>query len=57
MIYYMSNGKVMRIHLIAGLMKKISLHKLSYFAEPYTHSKQKIKFELYFCNYATKSDC
>ena len=27
-----------------------------YFSEPHTHSKNKIKVELYFPNYATKSD-
>ena len=29
---------------------------MSYFTEPYTHSKNKIKFELDLSNYATKSD-
>ena len=38
-INYMSNGKVMIIHLIVGLTKKILLHKISYFSEPYDHSK------------------
>ena len=38
----------MLIHLIAGLIKNISLYKLSYFPEPYTHSKNKKD--------ATKSD-
>ena len=35
----MSNGKVMIIHLIVGLTKKILLNKISYFPEPYDHSK------------------
>ena len=29
---------------------------MSYFTEPYTHSKNKITFELDLSNYATKSD-
>ena len=29
---------------------------MSYFAEPYTHGKEKIKFEFCLSNYATKSD-
>ena len=41
MINYMSNGKVTIIHLIAGLIKKISLYKMSYFPEQYGHSKSK----------------
>ena len=51
----MSSGKAMIIRLIAGLIKKISLYKLTYFPEPYTDTKQKMKFELDFYNYATKS--
>ena len=34
----------------------ISLYKMSYFPEPYTGSKNKIKVELYLANYAAKSD-
>ena len=41
----MSNGKVTIIHLIVGLIKKISLYE--------TRSENKIKFELYLSNYAT----
>ena len=52
----MSNGKVMIIHLIVGLIKKILLYKLSYFPDPYTHSKNEIKVEVDFSNFATKSD-
>ena len=37
----MLNGKIMIIVLTIGLMKKISLYKMSYFPEPYTHSKSK----------------
>ena len=29
-----------------GLLKKIQLYKMSYFLEPYTHSKNKIEVEL-----------
>ena len=46
----------MIIYLIVGFMKKILLYKMSYFSEPYTHSKNKIKVEVDFSNYATKSD-
>ena len=52
---YLSNGKVNIIHVIIGLIK-ILLYKMSYFPEPYTRSKNKIKVELNLCNYATKSD-
>ena len=56
MINYMLNGKAMIIFLTVGLIKKISLYRMSYFLEPYTRSKKKIKVELEFSNYATKSD-
>ena len=46
----------MIIHLIVGLIKKILLYKMSFFPEPYTRSKNKIKTELDFSDYATKSD-
>ena len=55
----MSNGKVMIIFLTVGLIKKIdkkSLYKMSYFPEPYTRNKNKIKVELILSNYETKSD-
>ena len=52
----MSNGKALTVRLIAGLIRKISLYKLSYFPKPYTHSKHKMKFALDFYNYAPKSD-
>ena len=32
------------------------LFKMSYFAEPYDHSKNEIKVDLNLFNYATKSD-
>ena len=52
----MSNRKDMVICLIVELMKKMLLNKMSYFPEPYTHSKNKLKVELDLYNYATKSD-
>ena len=39
----MPNGKVIKICLIVGLIKKTMLYKMSYFPEPYTHSKTKQK--------------
>ena len=36
MIKYMVSGKVMIIHVIVGLIKKMLLYKMSYFSEPYT---------------------
>ena len=50
----MSNGKVMIIHVIVGVIKKkILFIKKSYFP-PYTHSKNKIEFALGLSNYAKK---
>ena len=40
-IVYMSNGKVTIILLKVGLMKKISLHKMSHFPEPDTRIKKR----------------
>ena len=51
----MSHRKVMIIHLIAGLIKKI-LYKMSYFPELYDHNKNKMKVDLNLSNHATKSD-
>ena len=45
-INYMLNGKTMIIRLIVGLIKRISLYKMSYFPEPYTHRKNKITVKL-----------
>ena len=42
----MSNEKVMIIYLIVGLIKKISLYKMSYFPEPFSHNEHKIKVDL-----------
>ena len=44
----------MIIHLIAGQINKIFLHKMSYFPEPYSHSRNKTRFDFDFSNYATK---
>ena len=46
----------MIIHFIVGLIKKICLHKISYFLEPFTRSKNKTKVELDLSNYATQFD-
>ena len=40
MISYMLSGKII-IHEIGGLIRKISLYKMSYFPEPYTPIKTK----------------
>ena len=52
----MSNGKATIINLTVGLIKKILFYIMSYLAEAYTHSKNKIKVKLDLSNYATKSD-
>ena len=53
--FNMSNGKVIIIHLMVGL-KKILLHKMSYFREPFTNRKNKIKVGLNLSGYVIKSD-
>ena len=51
----MSNEKLTIIRLVIRLTKKILLYKkVTYFLEPYTCSKNKIKFELELLKYATK---
>ena len=52
----MRTGEVMIICLIAEQIKTTSLYKMSYFPEPCTHSKSKVKVELNLSNYAAKSD-
>ena len=42
--------------VIPWTVELILLYKISYFREPYGHSKTKIKNELNLSNYATKSD-
>ena len=50
------NGKVIIIHLIAGLIKKI-LHNMSqYFPKPYNRFGGNVKAELDLSNYAIKTD-
>ena len=44
----MSSGKAVIIILKAGLIKRILLYKISYFPEPYTISKNKIKAKIDF---------
>ena len=44
----------MVIHLIAGLIKNISIHKSSYYLQPKNHIWNKIKVELNLSNYAKK---
>ena len=51
----MSNGNVMIIHLIVGLMKKISLHKKESFST-LRLCKSKIQIKLDLSNFETKSD-
>ena len=48
-MYYKNSLKAARI-------KKIQLYKMSYFSQPYSPNKNKIKAELDLSNYATKSD-
>ena len=50
----MSNRAAMAIILTVGLITAILSLKVSYFPEPYTHSK--IKIELHWSYYATKPD-
>ena len=51
----MSNGKVTIILSIVGLMKKISLYKMSFYPEPYNRNRKKTNVVLDLSNYATKS--
>ena len=53
---YILNGKAVIIFVTVRLIKKISLYKRSYFPEPHTISKNKIKAELNLSNYTTKSE-
>ena len=55
-IIYMSNGKVMTIHLILGMIKK-TLYKISqYFPKPYDSFGGDINVIVDLSNYATKTD-
>ena len=52
----MSNGKAVKIHLIAGLMKK-TLYKMSqYFPKPYEPFEGDINAKVHLSNYATKTE-
>ena len=51
---FIINGKAKKNLLIVGLIKKISLYKMSYFPQTYSHIKSKIKVELDLSNYAAK---
>ena len=46
----------MIIHLITGVIKHISLNKMSYFREPFDFTLNEIRDELNLTNYASKSD-
>ena len=55
-INYMSNGKVMIVHLMVGLIKKI-LYKMSqYFPKPYWRFGEDINVKVDLSKYATKTD-
>ena len=43
MMKFILSGKVIIIHLIAGLIKKNSLYKMSYLPEHNSHSKKEDK--------------
>ena len=47
MISYMSNGKVMIMYLIIGLIRKRLVYKLSY-PEPYDHNQNEVKSVIKF---------
>ena len=52
----MSNGQVMIIHLIVGLIRK-TLYKMNqFFPKPYRNFGGDVKIELNVFNYATKSE-
>ena len=52
----MLDGKVIIIHLITALIKKISLDKMSSYSESNSHIRNEKKSELNLSNYAAKSD-
>ena len=55
-INYMSNGKVIIIHFVVGLLKR-TLHKMSkYFPKPYEPFGGDIKVKVDLSNYAKKAD-
>ena len=52
----MSSGRVVIVRLMAGLIKKISLYKMSFYPEPDSYSRNKTKGDLDLFNYGTKSN-
>ena len=46
----------MIIHLVTGVIKHISLNRMSYFRESFDFTLNKIRDELNLTNYAPKSD-
>ena len=50
----MSSGKVMIIHLIVGLIRKILRKMSQYFPKPYTTFEGNVKVELDLSSYETK---
>ena len=52
----MSNGKAMKIHLIAGLIKKTSYKMSQYFPKPYEPFGEDNNVKVDLSIYATKSD-
>ena len=50
------NEKVVVIDLKVKVIKKILLYKMSYYPEPYTYNKNKVRVYLDLSNYAAKSD-
>ena len=53
----MSNGKDMIIHLIVGLIKKISYEMSQYFPKPFnSHFGDSIKVKIDLSNYENKTD-
>ena len=52
MMKYMSNGKVMIIHLTVGIIKMTLFYKISYFPEPFNYTLNKMRFDLNWTNFA-----
>ena len=55
-INYMSSGKDMTIHLIAGLIKTIVYKTSQYFLKPYEPFGRDINVKVDLSNYGTKAD-
>ena len=60
MINYISNGKIIIVHLIAGLIKKTQSNKCTnmrqYFPKPYETFSRDINVKVDLSNYATETD-